>query len=168
MTAAASFYQLLSTVSFTLLGLWFVVLGLSHGSWRSGPERHRATLHVALHFFLPGTMGLGAVLAGEAPVIWRVTFLLGAAIGVVEAVGFLRPTNRPRGRLERGLASCSPVLYLLVGAAALVPRPLAGLAPLQIEGMATALVFLVGMVHIWLAYAERQTGAVPDPRRAVV
>lgn len=31
MDPALSYYQSLSSVSFTLLGLWFTVLGLSHG-----------------------------------------------------------------------------------------------------------------------------------------
>jgi hypothetical protein len=48
-SAAVAFYQLLATVSFTLLGLWFVVVGLSHGPWRTDPLRHRYDLHVALH-----------------------------------------------------------------------------------------------------------------------
>ena len=44
MIAALAFYQLLATASFTLLGLWFVVVGLSHGGWRTDPARHRYDL----------------------------------------------------------------------------------------------------------------------------
>lgn len=154
MNAAATFYQLLATVSFTLLGLWFVVQGLSHGPWHGDPGRHRSARHIALHFFLPGTMGLAAVLAGGEPLVWRVTFLLGALIGLVESIGFLRAAPGPAGVSHRVLRALGPVLYLLVGAAALVPGPLGGLVPLQLEGIATGLVFLAGLGYVWLAYAE--------------
>ena len=76
MIAAIAFYQLLATASFTLLGLWFVVVGLSHGGWRTDPTRHRYDLHVALHFLLPGATGLAAVLAGGEPLFWRAAALL--------------------------------------------------------------------------------------------
>ena len=69
MIAALAFYQLLATASFTLLGLWFVVVGLSHGGWRTDPTRHRYDLHVALHFLLPGATGLAAGLAGGEALI---------------------------------------------------------------------------------------------------
>ena len=75
MIAALAFYQLLATASFTLLGLWFVVVGLSHGGWRTDPARHRYDLHVALHFLLPGATGLAAVLAGGEPLFWRAAAL---------------------------------------------------------------------------------------------
>jgi hypothetical protein len=80
MIAALAFYQLLATASFTLLGLWFVVVGLSHGGWRTDPARHRYDLHVALHFLLPGATGLAAVLAGGEPLFWRVAALLAVAV----------------------------------------------------------------------------------------
>jgi hypothetical protein len=68
MDEATVFYQALSGVSFTLLGLWFGVIQFAHGGWRSDPARHRATLHIALHFFLPGTMALGSLLSGTPTV----------------------------------------------------------------------------------------------------
>jgi hypothetical protein len=86
MIAALAFYQLLATASFTLLGLWFVVVGLAHGGWRTDPTRHRYDLHVALHFLLPGTTGLAAVLAGGEPLFWRAAALLAALAGLVESV----------------------------------------------------------------------------------
>jgi hypothetical protein len=125
MTAATSFYQLLTTVSLTLLGLWFAVLGIAHGGWRDDPVRHRATLHIALLLLLPGVMGLASVLGGTNPVLWRTAFMLGGVVGVVEAVQFVRAPHRPSGVLERVL-----------------------------EGIATGLVFLAGIAHLWLAFAE--------------
>src|SRR5215207_3411722 len=34
----------------------------SHGRWRSDPVRHRTTLHIAMHFFLPGVLWLSSLL----------------------------------------------------------------------------------------------------------
>jgi hypothetical protein len=92
MIAALAFYQLLATASFTLLGLWFVVVGLSHGGWRTDPARHRYDLHVALHFLLPGATGLAAVLAGGERLFWRAAALLAAVAGFVESLVFLAGT----------------------------------------------------------------------------
>lgn len=150
MNAALSFYQLLTTVSFTLLGLWFVVLGLDP-RWRHDLARHRANLHTALLFFLPGVMGLGSVLSGGNAVVWRVFFVLGGLAGLAESVMYLRGRHlRPVGA-ARVLRAVGPWPYAAVVAAALVPGPLLGLVPLQIEGLATGLVFVTGTAHLWLA-----------------
>ena len=163
MIAALAFYQLLATASFTLLGLWFVVVGLSHGGWRTDSVRHRYDLHVALHFLLPGATGLAAVLAGGEPLFWRVAALLAAAAGLVESLGFLAAPGFPRALPGRALRALDPLLYVLVGVAAVASPPL-GLVPMQIEGMATGLVFLAGTAYLWLAYAERPA-TLPAPTR---
>ncbi|MGI8693054.1 MAG: hypothetical protein ACR2JK_09170 [Geodermatophilaceae bacterium] len=92
MESATNFYQSLTGISFTLLGLWFGVMQFGHGEWRDDPHRHRSTLHIALHFFLPGMLGLGSLLSSplDDGVIWRVTFAIGASIGgIVTGVLFL-------------------------------------------------------------------------------
>jgi hypothetical protein len=152
--AAASFYQTLTTISFTLLGLWFVVLGLSHPDWRA-PSRHRARLHVALCFFLPGVMGLVAILGGTNPLVWRLTFLLGGVMGLVESLRYMRAPDRLTGPGENVLGVLAAVLHAMVAAAAFIPAPVGGLAPLQLEGFVVTLVFLLGMVHVWRALSER-------------
>ncbi len=163
MQTAVTFYQLLASISFTLLGLWFVVLGLGRGDW-SDPSRHRERLHVALFFFLPGTMGLASVLGGTNTVAWRVVFVLGAVVGLTESVRFLVGRQGLPGSVERVLAVLAPLLYLLVGLAAFVPGPEAGLAPLQIEGFVVAGVFLLGLTHVWRALAEAPARVASPPR----
>ncbi|MCD2196792.1 hypothetical protein LQ327_25810 [Actinomycetospora endophytica] len=160
---AFSFYQTLASISFTLLGLWFVVLGIGRGDWGS-PARHRERLHVALFFFLPGTMGLASVLGGTNPLAWRVVFVLGAVIGLVESVPFLIGHQGLPGTVERVLGVLAPLLYLLVALAAFVPGPRAGLAPLQIEGFVIAAVFLLGLTHLWRAFAETPVAVSSRPR----
>jgi hypothetical protein len=160
---AISFYQLLASTSFTLLGLWFAVLGLGRGDW-SDPSRHRERLHVALFFFLPGTMGLASVLGGTNAVAWRVVFVLGAVVGLVESLRFLLGHQGLPGTTERLLGVLAPVLYLLVGVGAFVPGPQAGLTPLQIEGFVVGAVFLLGLTHVWRAFAERPARVAAPPR----
>jgi hypothetical protein len=166
MNAAIAFYQLLAMVSFTLLGLWFVVVGLSHGGWRTDPARHRYDLHVALHFLLPGSTGLAAVLAGGEPLFWRAAALLAAVAGIVESVGFLGALAFPRALPGRVLRAVDPLLYVLVGVAAVTSLPLGNLVPMQVEGVATGLVFLTGTAYLWLAYAERPA-PLPAPTRVL-
>ena len=163
MIAALAFYQLLATASFTLLGLWFVVVGLSHGGWRTDPTRHRYDLHVALHFLLPGATGPAAVLAGGEPLFWRAGALLAAAAGLVESLGFLAAPGFPRTLPGRALRALDPGLYAFVGVAAVTSLPL-GLVPMRIEGVASGLVFLAGTAYLWLAYAERPA-PLPAPTR---
>jgi hypothetical protein len=166
MIAAIAFYQLLATASFTLLGLWFVVVGLSHGGWRTDPNRHRYDLHVALHFLLPGATGLAAVLAGGEPLFWRAAALLAGIAGMAESIGFLVTPGFPRALPGRFLRALDPLLYGGVGVAAVTSLPLGKLVPMQVEGVATGLVFLTGTAYLWLAYAERPA-PLPTATRAL-
>lgn len=156
--AVTAFYQALSGVSFTLLGLWFGVLQFAHGGWRSDPARHRATLHIALHFFLPGTMAMASLLSSETDggLLWRVAFVLGGLIGFAESVSFLRVPPTVPGLGGRVLPLLDPLLYAFVVVVAIVPGPVGALTPLQLEGLGTGLLFLTGLCYVWLAFAERK------------
>ncbi|GAA2849768.1 hypothetical protein GCM10010472_03510 [Pseudonocardia halophobica] len=157
MDPTVTFYQTLSGTSFTLLGLWFGVMQFAHGNWRSDPDRHAATLHLALKFFLPGVLGLASMLgttAGDNGLVWRATFAIGGAIGLVESLRYLLRTGRARVPGRR-LAVLDPLLYALVVAAAFVPAGTLAISPLQIEGIVTGLLFITGLCGVWLAFAER-------------
>ena len=157
MDAARDFYQALSGVSFTLLGLWFGVMQFAHGGWRSDPARHRATLHIALHFFLPGTMAMASLLSSgtDGGLLWRVVFVLGGLIGFAESASFLGVPRTVPGPGGRVLPLLDPLLYAFVVVIAFVPGPVGALTPLQLEGLATGLLFLTGLCYVWLAFAER-------------
>lgn len=161
MDPSTTFYQTLTSVSFTLLGLWFAVMQFSHGGWRSDPERHRATLHVALHFFLPGVLGLGSLLGGTGAngLVWRVTFVVGGVVGLFEAIVFLSGARPALGLGSRLLRVLSPVLWALVVIAAFLPTLTPSITSLQVEGVAVALIFICGLCYVWLAFAERITPA---------
>ncbi|WP_110007097.1 hypothetical protein [Geodermatophilus normandii] len=158
-----SFYQALAGVSFTLLGLWFTALQLVPDHWRTDPRRHRANLHTALHFLLPGTASLASVLADGTPdgLIWRATFLAAGLIGLAEAVSFVRRSTRSDALSSRILRGVDPVLYAAMGAVAFAPQDTFALTPLQLAGMVTGGVFLVGLCFVWLAFAEPRDGRAP-------
>jgi hypothetical protein len=155
---AITFYQALAGISFTLLGLWFAVLQFGHGGWRSDGERHRSGLHIALHFFLPGMASLAAMLGAgtSGGLVWRLAFVVAGTVGLVEALSFLTARGGPRALAGRTLRALDPVLYAFMIAAAFVPPEAFALTPLQIEGMATGSLFMVGLCFVWLAFAEAE------------
>jgi hypothetical protein len=156
MDPSTTFYQTLSSVSFTLLGVWFAVIKFGHGGWLTDPTRHRSTLHVTAHFLLPGTLGLSSLLSvpGDGGLVWRSTFIVGGVVGAAEAFGFLRAPDGPVGGPQRALRALDPLLYLaLVGTAFIAPRSLP-LTPQQAGGIVNGLIFLVGLGYVWLAFAE--------------
>ena len=124
MDPAITFYQALAGISFTLLGLWFGVVQFAHGGWRTDPRQHRAGLHVALHFFLPGTASLASMLAGTfaGGLIWRTTFVLAGLIGLVESVFFVRLRRGVDALPSRILRSLDPLLYATMVVVAVLPR----------------------------------------------
>jgi hypothetical protein len=156
MDPSAAFYQTLTGVSFTLLGLWFGVMQFAHGGWRSDPERHRSTVHIAMHFFMPGVLGLGSLLGGPAgsSAVWRVTFVIGGVVGLVDSVSYLFSPGTRLGRASRILRMIDPLLWALVIIAAFVPQKILSLTPLQIEGAVTGLIFISGLYNVWLAFTE--------------
>jgi len=163
MDQSTTFYQALTTISFTLLGIWVAVMQTAHGGWRTDPARHATTLHVTLKFFLPGVLGLVSLLGSTTGggFVWRVAFAVGGLAGVVESVQYLlRDIGRPVA--VRRLAVADPVLYLLVVAVALLPAGTLALTPLQAEGLATGTVFVTGLLGVWIALSERPETAPPD------
>lgn len=48
-------------MSFTLLGLWFVVVQTRHAEWSQSPEHQRRASAVSLHFAFPGLMSFLAL-----------------------------------------------------------------------------------------------------------
>lgn len=157
---ATSFYQTLTGTSFTLLGLWFGVMQFGHGDWRKDPRRHRSTIHIALHFFLPGMVGMGSLLSTplDEGLLWRTVFVLGGAIGVAESVQFIRAPHGPTRWIERTLRAVDPFLYAGLIVTSFLPSTLV-LTPLQIGGLVTGSLFLTGLVFVWLAFVER----APEP-----
>lgn len=89
--------------------------------------------------------------------LWRIVFAACGAVGVVESLAFLRTPGGPVALAGRSLSAADPALYALMIAAAFVPPGTFALTPLQIEGMVTGTLFVVGLCFVWLAFAEFET-----------
>lgn len=50
----ADFYAQVSSVSFTLLGIWFAVVQVTPEKWLRHPTYRRVMLHLALYYLIPG------------------------------------------------------------------------------------------------------------------
>ncbi|HEY2203221.1 MAG TPA: hypothetical protein VGH99_01905 [Pseudonocardia sp.] len=168
MDPSTTFYTTLVSTSFTLLGIWFGVMQFAHGEWRSDPGRHRSTLHIALHFFLPGMLGLGSLLAAgtDGGLLWRSVFVLGGVVGVIESLAYLRTPLPRAGRTEQVLRGLDPLLYALLVVTAFLPKGAVRITPLQVEGTITGLLFMVGLAGVWLAFVERETPEQAAEREA--
>src|SRR5260370_15583965 len=69
-----TFYQTVAQLSFTLLGLWFLVLQTKYQEWIGSPTDRRMVTSIALYFFVPGGMSLFALLSAPSLAVWRRAF----------------------------------------------------------------------------------------------
>jgi hypothetical protein len=152
-----TFYGIVSGLSFTLLGLWFVVAD-RHKDWFHVPVRRRMAYVVSLHFMLPGTMSVLSLVAPEIPAVWRIVFALcGVAgiLGVVLIADALRD-EYGRARLAAIVMCVSLPLYVLVLLFAMVPQVsgAVGLQPRQAEAILIAGILLLGLHAAWFLTTE--------------
>jgi hypothetical protein len=148
---AQDFYATLAQASFTLLGLWWVLLQIRHDAWFTDVAYRWAVYDISLYFLLPGMMALGSLLAVQEPTIWRVVFAVLGAVGVVESAVLVagRRVLRTHGALLAFVDWVSLVVYGLVVLVAvwtrLPERVGLGLRPLEAEGSLVAVLLLIGI-----------------------
>jgi hypothetical protein len=157
------FYSTTAQACFTVLSVWWVLLGLNFERWVKDRYRRLMLYDISLYFLLPGLMSLVSLLAVGVPEIWRVAFAIAGVIGAVESV--LLPIRRaPHGdaRLPTRAADwVSFILFALIAVVAIRPTLLGtagiGLRPLEVEGMLIAGLLVVGFslaALMFLATAE--------------
>jgi hypothetical protein len=121
------FYVAFATVCFTLLGLWIIVVQTRHGEWRQSAVYRRRAYGVALHFSLPGLMSLLSLIDPASTDLWRISFAIVAAGGVL-ALALVR------GPAPTGLGAAAYVaavaLYVLIALVAVVPGMVADIGVL--------------------------------------
>jgi hypothetical protein len=148
---AQDFYAAVAQASFTLLGLWWVLLQIRHDAWFSDAAYRWAVYDVSLYFLLPGMMGLASLLAVGQASIWRVSFAVLGAAGAFESALSIAGRRPPRGRrpLARAADWLSLVLYALIAVVGIwrsLPTDLGlGLRPLEAEGILVTLLLLLGI-----------------------
>jgi hypothetical protein len=159
---ADGFLYFVSALCFTILGLWLVVVQQKFKWWASDTSLKRRAYGIALHFSLPGTMALLALIDPASSALWRASFAivaLGCAV-VIAAVRGAAPDT-----LGKVAYAGAIVLYLVVGIVAIGPHLIRDIgltvAPERIEAvLLSALVFL-GLNVAWLLLFDGGPGDAP-------
>ena len=146
----STFYALFSATCFAMLGFWWQLLqGNPAGCATRRPAA--AVGGVYLSFLFPALMGLFAQVGGTGTTtIWRISFVLIAAIGLVATLRALPHSRRSDvdDTLNRVLAV---VLYLLVAVVGIVPE-IGGwfdLKAIQVEAILLILLVLLAHGLVW-------------------
>lgn len=154
-----AFYTTVSGVSFTLLGLWWVVVQ-SRDEWRRIAARRRMAYAVSLHFLLPGAMSVLSLVAPDVAFLWRVTFTTAGILGVLGAIAVLRTLREEYDtpRLATAIEWIAIPIYALVAIVALMPERVRdlglGLSPIQVEGVILSILILFGGQIAWILMVE--------------
>jgi len=151
-----SFYQAFAPTSFTLLGLWLIVVQTRHAEWRQSAALRARAYAVTLNFALPGLMALLSLIDPASKSEWRVAFAavsIGGLLALVALVVF--------GHIEgqrNPLAICAVALamlgYALVAIVAIAPGVIAdvgvSLTALRVEAILLSLLSFLGINVAWL------------------
>jgi hypothetical protein len=158
----SAFYSTSAQVSFALLGLWWVVVAERRGEWRERASRRRQAYTVSMYFMLPGIMSLGSLVSAGQTTVWRLTFGLAGALGVLETVAALWETRTQadyRGRVGALLGVTLP-FYLAVVAVAIqttLAKDLGiNLKALETEAVVVSGLLFLGVNFAWLLFFERE------------
>ena len=151
MSDLVAFYATVSGLSFTLLGLWWVVAERRR-SWFVNPHHRRMAYVVSLHFMLPGTMSVLS-LVDTGTFFWRLVFAFSGVAGIAGAMLVSTSISAELGarRLAGAMLWVALPVYALVVAVAVVPdlAAVVSMAPRQLEGILIALVLLLGINAAW-------------------
>ena len=145
------FYAAFAPLSFTVYGLWLIVVQTRHADWRRSPEHRRRAYAVSLHFAIPGLMSLLALVDPTNTTVWRVSFALSAAAGAL-ILGYLQfsPIPTPRGRLWQLESTTAIGLYVLIVIVAMAPGIAKDIgAPIRIEAVLLSLIVFLGVNVAW-------------------
>jgi phosphatidylserine synthase len=147
----SQFYAAFAPLTFTVFGLWLVVVQTRHADWSRSPEHRRRAYAVSLHFAIPGLMSLLSLADPNDTTLWRVSFGVSATGGAV-ILGYLQfsPIPTPRGRLWLLESTTSIVLYILIVLVAVFFGAAQDLAaPLRIEAILLSLIVFLGVNLAW-------------------
>jgi hypothetical protein len=155
-----TFYSTAAGLSFTLLGLWWVIVEFKHEEWMRDPARRRLSYEVSLYFLLPGTMSLVSLLALEATFLWRIGFGIAGLLGIGWTARALAaaPGHDDSSRVMRVGRWGVLAIYALIVLLAIwtdLPRALGvPLKPIEVEGIMVTLLVFLGVNFAWTLFAE--------------
>ena len=147
------FYGPFSSISFTILGLWFVVAQTRYSDWMASAEHRRRASAVSLHFALPGLMSLLSLSDPDNQALWRVTFAAAGALGAGGlAVVNKGPSLHRSGPVVRLVHLVSICLYAAIAGVALLAKSFG--SPLRVEAVLLSLLVFLGVCLAWLLMFE--------------
>lgn len=156
-----TFYSTTAQISFTLLGLWWVVVQFKHQEWMPDAQLRRMSYDISLYFLLPGIMSLLSLLAADAKFLWRIGFGLAGLLGLVETILFLVGNNKTSTgssqpmRVGRwGVVIIYALIILVASFPDLVPTLGVPLKAIEVEGIMVALLIFLGVNFAWTLFAE--------------
>lgn len=157
-----TFYQTVAQLSFTLLGLWWLVLQTKYSQWIGSPSRRRMVTSISLYFLLPGGMSLFALIAVGHGLIWRVAFAVAGCLGLIGVLVFILDAARSSGGGEQRLLwqivrLVTLVLYGGIVGIALAPDLVSqqlGVEPLTVAGIGESLLVVLGLALAWAYFVE--------------
>jgi hypothetical protein len=159
-----TFYQTVAQLSFTLLGLWWLVLQTKYQEWIGSPVRRRMVTSISLYFLVPGGMSLFALVSVPNHTIWQAAFAVAGCIGMIVAVVFVldaaRMANTNASAWTTLLAQVarvvSFVLYGGIVVVALIPGIASslGVVPLMVEGTLVSVLVVLGLALAWAYFIE--------------
>ena len=158
-----TFYQTFAQLSFTLLGLWWLVLQTKYSEWIGSPSRRRMVTSISLYFLLPGGMSLFALLASGNRVIWQAAFAVAGCLGFIAVLVFLLDAARSGGGgggwrlLWQVIRLVTLVLYGGIVGVALVPDIVSqqlSVTPLTVAGIGESLLVVLGLALAWAYFVE--------------
>jgi len=155
-----TFYSTMAQVSFTLLGLWWVVVQFKHSEWMARRRQRQMAYHTSLFFLLPGVMSLVALVSLTSHLVWRVAFTSAAVFGLIASILVLTSSKEDEHKSPSIMLAHTAglVFYVLLIAVALVPTIPQDLhvhlTGLQAEATLLALVVFLGVNSTWLQFAR--------------
>lgn len=162
-----AFYAVTGGVSFTLLGLWLLVV-TSRRDWQRKRARRLLAYAVALHFLLPGMMSILSMVAPDEPLVWRTVFTVSAVFGIAGVVLYRRALVEEYDlpRLAAVVGWVVLPVYVLIAILALVPTIPADLGlslkGIQVEAILVSMVLFLGVQAAWILIVEPPRPAAED------
>jgi hypothetical protein len=154
------FYVAFATVCFTLLGLWIIVVQTRHAEWRRLSVHRRRAYGVALHFSLPGLMGLLSLIDPASTRLWRISFAVAAGGGAVVLALVRGPAATWLGTAAYVAAV---LLYALIAIIAIAPSLVADVGisarPLRVEAVLLTVLVFLGVNVAWLLLFDETSSA---------
>ncbi|MDQ1392917.1 MAG: hypothetical protein QOF30_1894 [Acidimicrobiaceae bacterium] len=161
----SDFYLAFAPLSFTVLGLWFIVVQTRHAEWSVSREHRSRASIVALQFALPGLMSLLAVVNPTSKAMWRTSFTVTALVGAAALLALTVGHGRRAPLLTAGHA-LSVLLFAAVALFALWPSLVGDMGmnaqPLQVEATLLSLLMFTGVAVAWMLLFDTTPVTTPD------